>query len=147
MREKFNAIIGYSDHAKDSTASIVSVGLGAKIIEKHFTLDRSLKGTDHPMSLAPSGLRKLIKDLKKTEKALGNGVKSFQSGEKAPIKKMAKKIVASKIIKKGTVIESNHLEFKSPGDGLPPYLIYELIGKKLSRDVDYEHTFELSDFL
>ena len=60
---------------------------------------------------------------------------------------MAKKIVASKIIKKGTTIELSHLEFKSPGDGLPPYLANKLIGKKLSKDVDYEHTFELSDFL
>ena len=146
-RKKFDCIIGFSSHDNGTALSLASYVKGARIIEKHFTLDRSLKGTDHPMSLAPTGLRKLIKDLKKTEKALGNGVKSFQSEEKAPIQKMAKKIVASKIIKKGTLIELKHLEFKSPGDGLPPYLVKEIIGKKLNRDVDYEHTFKLSDFI
>ena len=145
-KDKFNCVVGFSSHDNGTALSLASYVKGARIIEKHFTLDRSLKGTDHPMSLAPSGLRKLVKDLRKIEKALGNGIKSFQDGEKEPIKKMAKKIVASKIIKKGTIIEMNHLEFKSPGDGLPPYLANKLIGKKLIKDVDYEHTFELTDF-
>ena len=146
-RKKFDCVVGFSSHDNGIALSLASYVKGARIIEKHFTLDRSLKGTDHPMSLAPSGLRKLVKDLKKIKKALGNGVKSLQKEEKAPIKKMAKKIVASKIIKKGTAIELDHLEFKSPGDGLPPYLVNEIIGKKLNKDVDYEYSFELSDFV
>lgn len=145
-KKKFNCIIGFSSHDNGPALSLASYVKGARIIEKHFTLDRSLKGTDHAMSLAPSGLRKLIKDLRKTEKALGNGVKTFQDGEKEPIKKMAKKIVSSKAIKKGTIIQLEHLEFKSPGDGLPPYLAYEIIGKKLTKDVEYEYTFQQGDF-
>jgi len=145
-KKKFKCVIGFSSHDNGPTLSLASYVKGARIIEKHFTLDRSLKGTDHPMSLAPSGLRKLVKDLRKTKKAMGNGVKTFQAGEKEPIKKMAKKIVSSKAIKKGVIIKFDHLEFKSPGDGLAPYLAYEIIGKKLIKDVEYEHTFELSDF-
>ena len=80
------------------------------------------------MSLAPSGLRKLVKDLKKIEKATGNGTKTLLDNEKEPIKKMAKKIVASKSLKKGTIIQLSNLDFKSPGDGLPPYGIC-LVGK------------------
>jgi N-acetylneuraminate synthase/sialic acid synthase len=145
-KKKFNCIVGFSSHDNGPALSLASYVKGARIIEKHFTLDRSLKGTDHAMSLAPSGLRKLIKDLRKTEKALGNGVKTFQDGEKEPIKKMAKKIVSSKSIKKGTIIQLEHLEFKSPGDGLPPYLAYEIIGKKLTKDVEHEYTFQQGDF-
>ena len=145
-RNKFNCIVGFSSHDNGIALSLASYVKGARIIEKHFTLDRSLKGTDHPMSLAPSGLRKLVKDLKKIEKATGNGTKTLLDNEKEPIKKMAKKIVASKSLKKGTIIQLSNLDFKSPGDGLPPYMAYDLVGKKLTKDIEFEHSFTLSDF-
>lgn len=145
-KNKFNCIVGFSSHDNGMAISLAAYIKGARIIEKHFTLDRSLKGTDHPMSLAPSGLRKLVKDLKKIDKANGDGKKILLENEKNPIKKMAKKIVASKSLKKGTIIEFSSMEFKSPGDGLPPYIAYELVGKKLNKDVNYEHTFSLNDF-
>ena len=71
----------------------------------------------------------------------------FNLRKKRQFKKWQKKLLPPKIIKKGTLIELKHLEFKSPGDGLPPYLVKEIIGKKLNRDVDYEHIFKLSDFI
>jgi sialic acid synthase len=146
-KKKFKCIVGFSSHDNGIALSLASHLYGAQIIEKHFTLDRSLKGTDHAMSLAPSGLKKLVRDLKKVDMAKGTGKKIFLEEEKEPIKKMSKKIVAAKEIKKNTVLNLSHFDFKSPGDGIPPYLVEKLIGKKLKKNVTKEYSFKIEDII
>lgn len=118
LRERFpQTVIGYSGHDSGIAMSLVSYVLGARIIEKHFTLNRAMKGTDHAFSLEPDGLRKLVRDLHRAKLGLGDGVKRKYESENAPLKKMGKSIVAAKNLPKGTVLRLEHFQFKSPGGG------------------------------
>lgn len=135
-RKKFkNNIIGLSDHLSGISSSILAYALGARIIEKHFTLDRSWKGTDHSFSLEPQGFKKLISYLRESKKALGNGKKVALKKEKDPIFKMAKKLVASKNLSKGKKLERKDIAIKSPNDGVAPYHLSKFIGKTLKVDL------------
>jgi len=132
FREQFpNNVIGLSDHDNGIAMSVGAYVLGMRVIEKHFTLNRALKGTDHAYSLEPTGLRKLVRDLRRTRLALGTGIKAPYMEEVKPITKMAKKIVAGKDLPKGHRLTVADLAFKSPGDGLAPYEIDRLLGRSL----------------
>lgn len=136
LRKKFpETVIGYSGHDSGIAMSLVAYVLGARVIEKHFTLNRAMKGTDHAFSLEPDGLRKLVRDLERAKIALGDGVKTKYSSEEQPLLKMGKSIVASSNLTKGEILNFKNLNFKSPGGGLSPAIVNELIGKKLSRDL------------
>jgi N-acetylneuraminate synthase/sialic acid synthase len=126
--------------------SVAAYALGARIVEKHFTLNRTLKGTDHAFSLEPQGLSKLVRDLDRLHVALGDGVKSQYESEFDPLQKMGKKIVAAKALSKGTVLSIRDFEFKSPGDGLPPWRIQEIIGKTLTRNLEFEEAVIENDY-
>lgn len=131
-REMFpELIIGLSDHDNGIAMAPVAYMLGARIIEKHFTLNHALKGTDHAFSLEPIGMKKLVRDLKRTKIALGDGVKKIYPEEIQPIIKMSKKIVAAKDLCAGHQISIEDISFKSPGDGLYPYESEKVIGKCL----------------
>ena len=147
LRNKYpNPVIGFSSHDNGIAMSVAAYALGARIVEKHFTLNRTFKGTDHAFSLEPQGLGKLVRDLDRLHIALGDGVKNQYPSEFDPLQKMGKKIVASKSLAKGTVLSAADFEFKSPGDGLPPWMIEEIVGKTLSRDLNYEDAISEKDF-
>ncbi|HKP96434.1 MAG TPA: N-acetylneuraminate synthase family protein [Fibrobacteria bacterium] len=132
FREQFpNQVIGLSDHDNGIAMSVGAYVLGMRVIEKHFTLNRAQKGTDHAYSLEPTGLRKLVRDLRRTRLALGTGIKAPYLEEVKPIMKMAKKIVAGRDLPKGHRLTAADLTFKSPGDGLAPYEIERLLGRVL----------------
>jgi sialic acid synthase len=136
LREKYpENIIGFSGHDNGIAMSLVAYALGAQIIEKHFTLDRTFKGTDHAFSLEPQGLKKLIRDLNRASGALGDGNKIIYESELNPIKKMGKSIIASRLILKGEPITSINVEFRSPGIGLPPSFIQTIVGKTVKHDI------------
>ncbi len=118
--------------------------LGGRIVEKHFTLNRALKGTDHRFSLEPVGLRKLVRDLQRTRLALGSKDKVPHPSEVDPITKMGKKIVAAGPLPAGHVLRREDLALKSPGDGLPPYELDNVVGRVLRHPLseDSELTFE-----
>jgi len=94
-----------------------------------------LKGTDHAFSLAPTGLHKMIRDLRRIRVALGDGVKKTYPSEKGPIMKMGKKLVAARDLRQGTNLRREDIAIKSPADGLPPYEIDKVIGRVLMKDV------------
>ena len=123
-------LIGLSDHENGIDAAPLAYMLGARIFEKHFTLDRSWKGTDHSFSLEPAGLTKFVRNLKRVPILLGNKNKKLLMSERKPLFKMIKSIVASNNIEKNTVIKFNHLSFKSPGGGLKPYEYKKILNKK-----------------
>jgi N-acetylneuraminate synthase/sialic acid synthase len=96
--------------------------------------------------LEPQGLSKLVRDLDRLHVALGDGIKSQYESEFDPLQKMGKKIVAAKALSKGTLLSSDDFEFKSPGDGLPPWRIEEIIGKTLTRNLEFEEAVIENDF-
>jgi N-acetylneuraminate synthase/sialic acid synthase len=113
--------------------SVAAFVLGARVVEKHFTLNRAMRGTDHRFSLEPVGLRKLVRDLQRTRLALGDGEKTLYASEIEPMTKMGKKIVAANDLAAGRVLHLDDLALKSPGDGLPPCELENVLGRQLVR--------------
>ena len=136
--------IGLSDHENGIDAAPIAYILGARVFEKHFTLDRSWKGTDHSFSLEPDGLRKLVRNLNRIDTMLGSSKKRLLKSEIAPLVKMSKSIVSIRDIKKDHVIEFKDLAFKSPGGGMKPYEYNLLLGRKLKKDLKKDEYFRLS---
>ena len=146
-RERYpNVVIGYSGHDSGIAMSLVAYVLGARVIEKHFTLNRAMKGTDHAFSLEPSGMRKLVRDLERAQISLGDGIKRSYESESAPIRKMGKMIVAAKNISPGTIAEMDMFEFRSPAEGLHPYRVEELVGLKFIKHVKVGDKIKVEDF-
>ena len=147
FRDRYpDVVVGYSGHDSGIAMSLAAYIFGARVIEKHFTLNRAMRGTDHAFSLEPDGLRKLVRDLDRARLALGSGVKETYTSEKEPLKKMGKKIVAARDIKSGEVISQEDLGYKSPGDGLSPALADHVIGKQSSRFIQAGETLTVDDF-
>jgi N-acetylneuraminate synthase/sialic acid synthase len=122
-------VIGYSGHDNGIAMPVAAYVLGARIVEKHFTLNRAMKGTDHAFSLEPVGLRKMIRDLQRTHKALGDGCKKIYESEKSPIVKMGKSLVVARDLPMGHVLGPDDIVMKSPGGGIPPYELEKVIGR------------------
>ncbi|MEQ1572680.1 MAG: N-acetylneuraminate synthase family protein [Vicinamibacterales bacterium] len=129
-RERFpGAVAGFSSHDNGIAMPVAAFMLGARIVEKHFTLNRAMKGTDHAFSLEPVGLRKMVRDLDRTFKAMGNGVKKIYESEKAPIVKMGKSLVVARDLSAGHVLGPEDIVMKSPGGGIPPYDLDKVLGR------------------
>lgn len=143
-RETFpDVVIGLSDHESGISLALVAYMLGARVIEKHFTLNRAWRGTDHAFSLAPSGMRRLVRNLKRVRVALGEPVKKRLPFEESPLYKMGKKLVAARDLPNGHKIQAKDIAIKSPGDGLPPYEIDNIIGKTLISNVAEDENISL----
>jgi sialic acid synthase len=123
------AVIGYSGHDNGIAMPVAAYVLGARIVEKHFTLNRAMKGTDHAFSLEPVGLRKMVRDLQRIHKALGDGCKKIYDSEKAPIVKMGKSLVVARDLPAGHVLGPDDIVMKSPGGGIPPYELANVVGR------------------
>jgi len=139
-------VIGLSSHDSGIAMALVGYILGARMVEKHFTLNRAMKGTDHAFSLEAPGLAKLMRDFRRARLALGDGVKRRYPSETKPILKMSKKLVAAKDLAAGHVLTADDIVAKSPGDGLPPYRIDEIIGQRLSVQLARDAAFDLAQF-
>lgn len=147
FRERYpDTVIGYSGHDSGIAMSLVAYVLGARVIEKHFTLNRAMKGTDHAFSLEPGGMRKLVRDLERAQISLGDGEKRVYESEIAPIRKMGKMIVAGTNIAAGTVANLSMFEFRSPSEGLHPYQVEQLVGLRFARDVASGESIGMEDF-
>ena len=144
LRDLSGNIVGYSGHERGFIAPLIAVGLGAKIIEKHFTVDRSMEGNDHNVSLLPEEFEEMVKQIRIAEQVLGkDDIRSISQGESINREVLAKSLIANQKIKKGEVISREMIEVKSPGQGLQPYRMEELIGKKVNRDIlNGEYFFE-----
>jgi N-acetylneuraminate synthase/sialic acid synthase len=146
FRNEFpDTVIGLSSHDNGIAMAVAAYVLGARVVEKHFTLNRAMKGTDHAFSLEPQGLRKMVRDLGRARLAMGEGAKRVHPREGAPIMKMGKKLVAARDLDAGTVLTPEHIAMKCPGDGLSPQFFEGLVGRVLKKPVreDQNLTFEL----
>ena len=136
LREEFpQVVIGLSDHYNGIAMAPVAYVLGARVFEKHFTLNRAWKGTDQAFSLEPIGLHKMLRDLRRTREALGDGVKRILPQENEAIRKMGKSLVAARDIPAGTVLRKADIAMKSPGTGLDPSHFDAFLGKKTARAI------------
>jgi len=141
-RERFKDIpIGFSSHDSGIAMGLASYMLGARVLEKHFTLNRAWKGTDQAFSLEPQGLDKLIRDLRRLTISLGDGVKKTYPSEHKPLNKMGKKLVASRDLPAGHVLSAEDIALKSPGDGMPPYYQDFFVGQTLKVGMTEEQDF------
>ena len=146
LRDMFpENIIGYSGHDNGIAMSVVAYTLGARIIEKHFTLNRTLKGTDHVFSLEPQGMQKMVRDLNRAAVAIGSGEKVIYEEEIVPIRKMGKMIVAARDLPSGHVITEVDIEFRSPASGLSPANADRILGKILKSPVSQYQSISISD--
>jgi sialic acid synthase len=146
-RERFpDVVVGLSDHQSGIAMSLVGYMLGARVIEKHFTLDHAWRGSDHAFSLMPEGIRRLVRDLRRVPAALGDGVKRPLPSEKRPLEKMGKKLVAARDLAAGHVLVPGDVVAKSPADGgLPPYELDRLLGRRLLRPLALDEDVALAD--
>jgi sialic acid synthase len=146
FREKFpDIVIGLSSHDSGIAMVVAAYILGARIVEKHFTLNRAMKGTDHAFSLERSGMRRVVRDLKRVRLALGNGVKSTYKSEEAPLLKMGKKLVAAADLPANHVITREDIAIKSPSDGLQPYELDRVIGRVTKRAFKEDENIAIED--
>ena len=137
LRDRFpQLVIGLSDHQNGIAMAVVAYMLGARVIEKHFTLDHALKGRDHAFSLMPEGMRRLVRDLHRVPTALGDPEKRPLPVEVDPLEKMGKKLVAARELPQGHVVAAGDIAIKSPANGgLPPYELDRLVGRRLRRAI------------
>jgi N,N'-diacetyllegionaminate synthase len=144
LRRQFGFPVGFSDHTLSITVPIAAAALGAVLIEKHFTLDKTLLGPDHRASLEPTEFKEMVKGIRDVEKALGDGMKRLTANEEEIKKAARRSIVAKTRIPKGTIIRENMVDFKRPGTGLEPKNLCKIVGKRTKKDIEPDEliTFE-----
>lgn len=139
LAESFQVITGFSDHFPDIYLVPAAIALGARVIEKHVTLDRSMKGPDHIFSLEPDDLQLLVKQSESTFIALGTGIKRISASEYGTIQKLRRSVFARTHIPVGSIITSDMLTIKSPGIGILPKYLDLIIGRPARVDIDADH--------
>ena len=145
LREKFDIPIGYSGHESVIFPSIVATNMGAVIIERHITLDKTMKGLDQAASLEPQELKRLVQYIRESEKVKGLPIKKMTRGEILQREVLGKSIVCSLDIQKEEVFSEKNIEVKTPARGLSPQYYYELIGKKSPRAIKRGEYLQLGD--
>lgn len=144
--EAIHPLVGYSGHERGIAVSMAAVALGAKVIERHFTLDRMMEGPDHAASLEFNEFKEMISGIREIELALGSAEsRSLSQGEMINRENLGKSLVASIELKKGTVLKSEHIKVLSPGQGLSPQNYEKLLGREIKRDMLMEDFFFSSD--
>lgn len=143
IRDELQVKVGYSDHTQGIEVPIAAVALGAEVIEKHFTLDRTLPGPDHKASLEPNELKAMVDAIRNIEHALGDGKKHVSESERKNMAIARKSIVAARDIKQGEILTEDNLCVKRPGNGISPMRWEEVIGTCAKRDFKEDELIEL----
>jgi N,N'-diacetyllegionaminate synthase len=145
LKAAFKVPVGYSDHSPGIEIAIAAVAMGAEIIEKHFTLDRNLKGPDHKASLEPREFKEMVRSIRNVEAALGDGIKRPTASELNNLVVARKSIHPSRKLKKGHILQIEDLVMKRPGNGLSASFIPLILGRKIKEDMSYDNMINLSD--
>lgn len=143
LKREFDVPVGYSDHTLGIEVPIAAVAMGARVIEKHFTLDKNMEGPDHKASIDPVELKQMVSAVRNVEKALGDGDKHVTDSERANKAVARKSIVAAEDIKAGQVFSEVNLTVKRPGTGISPMRWQEVLGRKADRDYKKDELIEL----
>ncbi|MFE0149159.1 N-acetylneuraminate synthase family protein [Nonomuraea sp. NPDC059007] len=138
-REFPHVVVGFSGHDLGPDLSYVAYALGARVVEKHFTLDRTRPGSDHHFSLEPEQLGELVAGLRRTRESLGSGEKRQLPAEAPALRKLGKKLVAARDLDTGHVLTEDDIAIKSPGgDGMRPYLLGQVVGRTLRAPLAFD---------
>lgn len=143
LQKRFKLRVGFSDHSLGSIASIAAVAVGAKVIEKHITLDKKLSGPDHKISLNPTEFKSMVDNIRVVEKILGSEIKDVTCSEKKNINIVRKSIVASRFIKKNQKFTKENITCKRPGTGISPFFFKKLLGKKSAKNFNKDDLIQL----
>lgn len=143
IQRKFGVKVGYSDHTEGIEVSIAAVALGASVIEKHLTIDRSMQGPDHKTSLEPKEFMALVKAIRNIESAMGDGVKGPSKSEIANLNVARKSIVAARNVSMGEIFTVHNLAVKRPGTGISPMRWNEILGQQAKRNFLADELIEL----
>jgi len=143
IREAFGVAVGYSDHTRGIEIPIAAVAMGATVIEKHFTLDRTQPGPDHQASLEPKELASMVWAIRNIEAAMGDGIKRPSASEAKNIPIARRSLVAARAIKRGETFSTDNLTAKRPGSGISPMRWDEVLGRAAPRDFDADELIEL----
>ncbi len=143
IKDAFKVNVGYSDHTLGIEIAIAAVSMGASVIEKHFTLDKTMDGPDHKASLEPDELKAMIKGIRDIELAMGSGIKKSSPSESKNKAIARKSIIAKRTIKKGEIFSEKNITVKRPGTGISPMRWEELIGKIAMKDFMLDDLIEL----
>ena len=143
IKNAIGKTVGYSDHTLGIEVPVAAVALGAEVIEKHFTLDKTMEGPDHRASLDPTELKQMVSAIRNIEKAIGSGEKIASPSETANKAVARKSIVANRDIKQGEIFSVENLTTKRPGNGISPMKWYEIIGSAAKRDFKEDELVEL----
>lgn len=135
-----NVVLGYSGHEQGYIIPCVSVGMGARVIEKHITFNKDAVGSDHKAALDIKELNLLVENIRQTELSLGTFAKEIQNSEKECISKLCKSIVSARRIEEGEIITEDMITTKSPGTGIRANYYYELIGKRINKAIGEDET-------
>lgn len=146
--KKIHPLIGYSGHERGIHVSLAAVAMGACIIERHFTLDRTMEGPDHAASLDYIEFKRMIEGVREIEEALGDGdIRQLSQGEMINRENLGKSLISALPLKKGTILEAKHIMVRSPGQGLSPQKYEELLGCVIQHDMAEEDFFYASDLV
>ena len=142
----FKLPVGYSDHTLGIEVPVAAVAMGAKIIEKHFTLDKKLPGPDHKTSLEPNELNEMVKAIRNIEKALGDGIKKLNKSEIEIMKVVRRSLITNRDIRAGKIIKESDIVIKRPGTGILPKFKEIIIGMRLANDIRQDEPFRWENF-
>jgi N,N'-diacetyllegionaminate synthase len=143
IRDAFGVKIGYSDHTLGTEVSVAAVAMGATVVEKHFTLDRTLPGPDHKASLEPEELKAMVQAIRNIEKAMGDGIKRPSTSEEKNKLIARKSLVAATAIRTGECLTNVNLAVKRPGTGISPMCWDDVLGRTATRDFAPDELIEL----
>lgn len=146
LRRAFNVQVGYSDHSLGTAIPLAAVALGATIVEKHFTLDKTLPGWDHAISADPAEMQYLVKEARHVQQALGSAVRTINEAQLEKRKAFRRRLVVTRELKKGERLTEKDVEFKRPGTGISPDELRYALGRVLNRDVESEEELSWADF-
>lgn len=147
LRRRYDAVVGFSDHTEGTVIASAAVALGASIIEKHLTLDRTMKGTDHACSAEPEELRVMIEQIRRVERALGSSEKPVVEATEPVRQKLGRSLVTVRPLPAGTVLEESMFTLKSPGDGVAWMDRGAIVGRRLLRNFDADETIYFHDVI
>jgi len=145
LKQKFNVPVGYSGHESNVIPSLTAANMGAIVIERHITLDKTMDGLDQAASLEPEELKKLVQYIRESEKAKGISEKKMTRGETLQREVLGTSLVCSNNIKKNEVFSEKNIEVKTPARGISPQYYYQILGKKSTRDIKKGEYLQLDD--
>ena len=147
LKKTFKIPVGFSDHTIGTSLPLAAIALGAKVIEKHFTVDKTLPGWDHAASAEPGEMKEIVEEGKRIVKALGRCERTLSEAEMKQRKFFRRSIITKRNLKKGKILKEKDIDFKRPGTGIPPNELKHVLGTKVNRDIAIDKLILWEDLL